>query len=58
LDSLLVDTNNKTFFKKVTGITIDDYRDMLDTGALNREWQDRAITRINNLSEAIKPEVY
>jgi type I site-specific restriction endonuclease len=58
LDSLLADTNNKTFFKKVTGITIDDYRDMLNTGALDRDWQDRAIIRINNLSETIKPEVY
>jgi len=56
LDSLLGDVNNKTFFKKVTGVTIDDYRDMLSTGALNMEWQDRAIARINNLLETIKPE--
>lgn len=58
LDSLLADANNKMFFKKVTGVTIDDYRDMLNTGALDRDWQDRAIARINNLSETIKPEVY
>ena len=58
LSSLLEDTDNNDYFKEVTGVYLSDYAEMIETGALGYEWQDRAIIRIHNITNAIKPEVY
>ena len=58
LSSLLEDTANNDYFKEVTGVYLSDYAEMIKTGALDEEWQDRAIIRIHNITNAIKPEAY
>ena len=44
------------YFREVTGIDMSDYKDMIDSGALDYEWQDRSIIRIYNNFQNITPE--
>jgi len=56
LANLLDSESDSWYFKEVTGIDLSDYKDMVDSGALDYEWQDRSIIRIFNNFQNITPE--
>jgi len=56
LANLLDSESDSWYFKEVTGIDLSDYKDMIDSGALDYEWQDRSIIRIFNNFQNITPE--
>jgi len=58
LHSLLDSGDPTGYFKMVTGVSLEVYREMIDSGALDYEWQNSCIISIHNSSSMIQPEVY
>jgi hypothetical protein len=55
----LFDSGDPTgYFKMVTGVSLEVYREMIDSGSLDYEWQNTCIISIHNNSSMIQPEVY
>ena len=47
IDSLL-NTNDTEYFEATVGISIDDYENLINTGAIDRDWQDDCIINTAN----------